>query len=70
MYLCMVMTFYEKYPQLQDKGFLTEVLTKTVFATMALEDQQVPKAKVEEIILALLADEQLKTNQFYLNQSL
>jgi len=37
------MTFYEKYPQLKERAFLTEMLTETVFATMSLEDQQVPK---------------------------
>jgi hypothetical protein len=54
------MTFYEKYPQLQEKGFLVQVLTDTVYTTMSLEDQQVPKHKVEEIILTLLADKKLK----------
>lgn len=54
------MTFYEKYPQLQEKGFLVQVLTNTVYTTMSLEDQQVPRPKVEEIVLALLADKELK----------
>lgn len=63
------MTFYEKYPQLQEKGFLTDVLTETVFSTMSLEDQQVSKAKVEEIVLALLADEELKRGQLNVNKS-
>lgn len=54
------MTFYEKYPQLQDKGFLTTVLTETVFATMSLEDQQVPKPKIKEIVLSVLAEEKVK----------
>lgn len=30
------MKFHEKYPQLKDKGFLSKVLTNTVFSTMAL----------------------------------
>lgn len=57
------MTFYEKYPQLKEKRFLTEILTETVFSTMALEDQKVPKNKVEEIVLSLLAEEELKRVQ-------
>jgi len=63
------MTFYEKYPQLQEKGFLTEILTETVFATMSLEDQQVPKAKVQELVKSLLTKEDLKESQFIFNQS-
>ncbi len=58
------MTFYEKYPQLQEKKFLTKLLIETVFSTMSLEDQQVPKDKVEEIVTALLFDKDLKRNEF------
>jgi hypothetical protein len=59
------MKFYEKYPQLKDKAFLTQMLTNNVFATMALENQEVPKEKVEEIVLALLDEQELKGNQFF-----
>ena len=62
------MTFYEKYPQLQEKAFLTQMLTETVFTTMSLEDQQVPKDKVEEIVLSLLSEDSEST-QFFRNQS-
>lgn len=48
------MTFFEKYPQLQDRAFLVQLLTDTVYTTMSLEGQQVPKQKVERIVLALL----------------
>ena len=58
------MTFYEKYPQLQEKAFLTQMLTETVFTTMSLEDQQVSKDKVEEIVLSLLSDDKLEGNKF------
>lgn len=51
------MTFYEKYPQLQEMEFLKELLTETVFSTMSLENQQVPKLKVEEIISSLLTED-------------
>lgn len=63
------MTFYEKYPQLQEREFLAQVLTETVYTTMSLEDQQVPKDKVEEIVLSLLTEQELKRTQFQSNQA-
>lgn len=66
-YLCQTMNFYEKYPQLQEKAFLTQMLTETVYTTMSLEDQQVPKDKVEEIVLSLLSED-LESTQFIGNQ--
>ncbi len=63
------MNFYEKYPQLQEKSFLTKMLTNTVFSTMSLEDQQVSKVKVQEIVLSLLEEKELKGGQFFANKS-
>lgn len=51
------MTFYEKYPQLKETAFLTEMLTETVFTTMSLEGQQVSKEKVQKIVLSLLSED-------------
>ena len=62
------MRFYEKYPQLKEKGFLSKVLTNTVFSTMSLEDQQVPKTKIVKIINGVLKEKELKGNQFFTNQ--
>lgn len=62
------MTFYEKYPQLKEKSFLTVMLTETVYATMSLEDQQVPKEKIEEIVKSLLLNEDLECSKFSRNQ--
>ncbi len=62
------MKFYEKYPQLKEKGFLSKVLTNTVFSTMSLEDQQVPKTKIVKIINGVLKEKELKGNQFFTNQ--
>ncbi len=62
------MKFYVKYPQLQEKGFLSKVLTNTVFSKMSLEDQQVPKTKIAEIINGVLKEKELKGNQFFTNQ--
>jgi hypothetical protein len=62
------MKFHDKYPQLKEKKFLTRVLTDTVFSTMALEDQEVPKTRVKEIVLSLLKEEELKGRQFFSDQ--
>lgn len=63
------MKFYEKYPQLKEKGFLSKVLIDTVFSTMSLENQQVPKPKIVEIVQLLLNERELKGGQFFTNQS-
>ncbi|MBB3054406.1 hypothetical protein FHS11_000816 [Mucilaginibacter gotjawali] len=68
LYLLLTMKFYEKYPQLKEKEFLTQILTDTVFSTMSLEDQEVPKERVEEIVLSLLHEEELKGGQFFSDQ--
>jgi hypothetical protein len=61
------MKFYEKYPQLKEKGFLAKVLTGTVYATMSLEDQKVSMPKVHKIVLSLLEERESKGNQFFAN---
>ena len=63
------MKFYDKYPQLKEKNFLVQVLTKTVFSTMSLENQEVSLSKVEEIVSALLIEQELKGKQFFSNQN-
>jgi len=59
------MKYYEKYPQLRDKEFLSKLLTDTIFATMVLEDQTVPKEEVEKIVQDVLRERELKGNQFF-----
>lgn len=66
LFLCM--KFYDKYPQLKEKKFLAQLLTNTVFSTMLLENQQVSLAKVEEIVLSLLNEQELKGGHFFSNQ--
>ena len=61
------MKFYEKYPKLKQKSFLSKVLTDTVFSTMSLEDQQVSKSKIEKIVNGILKDKELKGDQFFTN---
>lgn len=62
------MKFYEKYPQLKEKGFLAKILTESVFSTMSLEDQVVSKPRVAEIVQGILRDQELKGNQFFNNK--
>ncbi len=61
------MKFYEKYPKLKQKAFLSKILTDTVFSTMSLEDQQVAKSKVEKIVDGILKEKELKGSQFFTN---
>lgn len=63
------MKFYDKYPKLKEREFLTKVLTGTVFSTMALENQEVSKQKIKEIISSVLHEKELKGNQFFTNKS-
>lgn len=67
-YIFARMKFYEKYPQLREKQFLVEMLSNTVFSTMALENQDVPMSKIKEIVLALLRERELEGTQFFTNQ--
>jgi hypothetical protein len=64
-----MMTFYEKYSQLKDKKFLEQLITNSVYATMCLENQEVSKPKVNEIVLSQLADANLKGLQFLSNKA-
>lgn len=57
--------FYEKYPQLKERAFLTRVLSDTVFSSMALEDQHVEYSKVEKIVSSILLEQQSKGTQFF-----
>lgn len=61
------MKFYEKYPKLKQKSFLSKVLANTVFSTMSLEDQQVSKTKIVKIVNGILKDKELKGDQFFTN---
>ena len=64
------MTFYEKYKQLQNEAFLAKLLTDTVYSTMCLENQEVSKPRVNEIVLSALKEEKSKGLQFLSNQTI
>lgn len=59
------MKFYEKYPQLKQKDFLSKVLVDTVFSTMSLENQQVSKIKIIKIVDSILKEKELKGIAFF-----
>lgn len=66
--LLLAMKFHEKYPQLKEKNFLAQVLTNTVFSTMSLGNQHIALSRVEEIVLSMLKEKELKGGQFFTNQ--
>lgn len=61
------MKFYDKYPKLKEKSFLIKILTDTIFSTMLLEEQQISKEKINEIVLSILKEQELKGSQFFLD---
>ncbi len=61
------MKFYEKFPALQQKAFLSKMLIENVFATMSLENQQVPMEKITEIVEKILTEKELEGTQFFSN---
>ena len=50
------MTFIEKYKALQDRKYLIEMITKSVYDTMSLEDQKLSMAKIKELVKQSLSD--------------
>jgi hypothetical protein len=59
------MKFYEKYPQLKQKSFLSKVLVSTVYSTMALENQDVSKIKIIKIVNTILEERELNCSAFF-----
>jgi len=59
------MRLYEKYPQLRDRAFLANMISESVYANMALEDQTVPMEVVRELVEAMLREKELKGEHFF-----
>ncbi len=59
------MKFYEKYPILKQKSFLSKVLIQTVYSTMALENQDVSKIKIIKIVDTILKEKELNGSAFF-----
>ena len=62
------MKFYEKYPQLRDRAFLSEMLVGTIYSTMALENQEVSKEKISEIVSDIIKEKELQDSQFFIDK--
>ncbi|MET7253134.1 hypothetical protein [Dyadobacter fermentans] len=58
------MKLFEKYAKLRHKTYVTSVITKSVVGSMALENQQVPKAQVNAIVASLLQEAELRGRPF------
>ena len=58
------MTFYDKYPQLKQRDFLSKILVGTVFSTMSLENQQVDEKKIQDIVSSVLNEQESKGTKF------
>jgi hypothetical protein len=64
------MKFYEKYPQLKNRAFLSKVLERTVFSTMSLENQKVTEEKIAAIVENLIAKRESERPDFFTNKVL
>ncbi|WP_262250440.1 hypothetical protein [Parapedobacter soli] len=62
------MKINEKYPKLKDKAFLSKLLTKNVYGSMALEGQTVPKARVRQIVASVLEEYESQEGKLVINQ--
>ena len=64
------MKFYEKYPQLRDRAYLSETLERTLYTTMALENQKVSKEKISEIVEGTIRKRESESLDFFTNKAL
>jgi hypothetical protein len=54
------MKFSEKYSQLKNKQALEALLVSSIYTTMALEDQTVPKSYLLDVVKRLLSKRRSK----------
>jgi hypothetical protein len=52
------MSFFDKYPKLKEQPYLVEVMVRTLYSTMALEDQTVEESRVREIVLKIIKEQE------------
>ena len=62
------MKLYEKYKQFQNESYLLEQVTNSVYATMQLENQGLPKQKIQEIVLSVIKENRLKGSELFVDQ--
>jgi hypothetical protein len=58
------MKFYEKYAVLRQKSYVTQMITKSVSGTMALENQTVADEIIRAMVIASIRESELKGREF------
>jgi hypothetical protein len=58
------MKFYEKYQKLREKSYVTQMITKSVSGTMALENQAVSDEVIRAMVITLIRESELKGREF------
>jgi hypothetical protein len=61
------MKFYEKYAKLRQKSYVTQMVTKSVSGTMALENQAVAEDVIRTMVIAMVRESELKGREFIQN---
>jgi len=57
------MTFRQRYAQLQDASFVKHMMLRSVYGTMALENQTVPMARLEALYEKVEAERAAKATR-------
>lgn len=57
------MTFRQRYPQLQNASFVKQMMLRSVYGTMALEDQTVPMEQLETLYEKVEAERRAKATR-------
>ena len=58
------MKFYEKYAKLREKSYVTQLVTKSVSGSMALENQAVADEIIRAMVIAMIRESELKGRKF------
>jgi hypothetical protein len=61
------MSFFDKYPKLKERKFLVELMVKTVYSTMALENQTVETSMVKDIVLSVIKEQESHNSKLSFN---
>lgn len=58
------MKLCEKYYKLRQRSYVISVVTKSVYGSMALENQHVPEQQVKAIVISQLEEAKLRGRKF------
>lgn len=61
------MKLYEKYPKLQQKKYVTNLIADLVFSTMALENQHISEEAARVIAISLIREAELQGRKFIID---